>query len=268
MISFTPTNPIRFYISSRIRRLARHTRDLVSPVKFAEEKIATPWPHVAMEHSSPIYRMLDGVPIQWMHNKRDNLRLACPPLHGLVVAPEEVFSFWRHVREASAARGFKTGLVIHAGKAAEGMGGGLCQLSNALFWMALHFDCEIIERHRHSFDIFPDCERQVPCGLGATVSYGLKDLRFANSTQAAIQLWCNVTDEQLIVQFRSQQALAPTFEVAQLYDRFEMDGEGRVFRCNQVARRKRGSNDPYTMLYTNRYEVRYAVPAHRIVNVS
>ena len=50
------------------------------------------------------------------------------------------------------------------GEVKTSIGGGICQLANLLYWMALHTPLEVIERHHHSFDPFPDSGRTLPFG--------------------------------------------------------------------------------------------------------
>jgi vancomycin resistance protein VanW len=45
------------------------------------------------------------------------------------------------------------------------------------FWIFAHSPLLITERHRHSFDVFPDVNRKVPFGAGATLSYNYIDFR-------------------------------------------------------------------------------------------
>lgn len=47
-------------------------------------------------------------------------------------------------------------MQLSRGEVVRGVGGGLCQLANLLYWMSLHTPLEIAERHQHSFDPFPD----------------------------------------------------------------------------------------------------------------
>ena len=49
-------------------------------------------------------------------------------------------------------------------------GGGLCQLSNLIYWMTLHTPLTITERYRHSYDVFPDSNRTQPFGSGEPAS--------------------------------------------------------------------------------------------------
>ncbi len=87
----------------------------------------------------------------------------------------EVFSFWRHVGRPTRGRGFADGRELREGCIVPSVGGGFCQLSNALYAAALDAGCEIVERHAHS--------RRVPgsmaeAGRDATVFWNYVDLRF------------------------------------------------------------------------------------------
>lgn len=42
--------------------------------------------------------------------------------------------------------------------------------------MALHTPLTVTERHRHGYDVFPDAERTIPFGSGATCFYNYGDL--------------------------------------------------------------------------------------------
>ena len=68
-------------------------------------------------------------------------------------------------------------MVLHYGSFQTGIGGGLCQLSNLIYWMTLHTPLTVTERYRHSFDVFPDSRRTQPFGSGATCSYNYLDLQ-------------------------------------------------------------------------------------------
>src|SRR6202011_3999459 len=86
-----------------------------------------------------------------------------------------VFSFWKQIGRASRRRGYVTGRMLQQGCLVPATGGGLCQLSNALYQAALTSNCQITERHAHS--------RVVPgsaaaSGRDATVAWNCVDLRF------------------------------------------------------------------------------------------
>ena len=107
--------------------------------------------------------------------KVQNLRVACRALDGLVVPAGAVFSFWRQVGPPVPARGFVPGRMLQQGCMVGAVGGGLCQLSNALYAVALEAGCGIVERHAHS-RIVPGSAAAL--GQDATVAWNYVDLRF------------------------------------------------------------------------------------------
>jgi vancomycin resistance protein VanW len=68
------------------------------------------------------------------------------------------------------------GLTLKQGQIPKDTGGDLCQLGNLLFWIFAHSELTITERYRQSFDVFPDTNRTVSFGAGATVVYNHIDL--------------------------------------------------------------------------------------------
>ena len=109
--------------------------------------------HVVFSHESPLYRKLADSPEELVANKIVNLGLACQSLDGLVLQPGESLSYWRQVGNPRAGRGFRPGLVLRQGRPAIGLGGGLCQLSNLLYWLTLHTPLSVTERWRHSREL-------------------------------------------------------------------------------------------------------------------
>lgn len=84
-------------------------------------------------------------------------------------------------------------MILMDGGFQAGIGGGLCQLSNLIFWMPLHTTLTVVERHRHRYDVFPDSNRTQPFGSGATCYYPYVDLMIRNDTQDEYQLKLEVT---------------------------------------------------------------------------
>lgn len=99
--------------------------------------------------------------------------------------------------QPTATKGYVEGMELSFGKAQQGVGGGLCQISNLIHWMALHSPLQIIERANHSFDPFPDKGRTLPFGSGAALFYNYIDLVLFNSTPHTYQLTIKVADHQL-----------------------------------------------------------------------
>lgn len=79
-----------------------------------------------------------------------SLALAAPHNDGILIRPGETFSFWRLVGEPSSRRGYQMGAAIVGDHPEAGIGGGLCQPTNLLHWMALHSPLTL-EEHRSHF---------------------------------------------------------------------------------------------------------------------
>ncbi len=149
------------------------------------------------EHSSPL-RRCHAVDEQLQAGKEQNVTLVAGILDRLVLAPNQLFSYHHLVGRPSRARGFRYGLELREGRAARGVGGGCCQVSNLLYMLALLGGMNIVERHRHGLDLFPDHGRTVPFGCGATVFYSYADLRFENPLHQPVLLRLEICDGRLL----------------------------------------------------------------------
>jgi hypothetical protein len=106
--------------------------------------------------------------------KLHNLRLALRHLDGIEVPAHAVFSFWKQLGRVTRARGYVAGRELREGCLIPSIGGGLCQLSNAVYDSAARAGLEIVERHRHSRVIAGSLAEQ---GRDATVFWNYIDLR-------------------------------------------------------------------------------------------
>ena len=128
--------------------------------------------------------------------KVDNLRRAAELLHGTVVDEGGVFSFWRQVGKATRRRGFRVGRMLQQGCIVPAVGGGLCQLTNALYETALRSGCEIVERHAHSVRM-----PHAPVH-DATVAWNYVDLRFRARQTMRITVQMDAVAMTVGVQYR------------------------------------------------------------------
>jgi vancomycin resistance protein VanW len=81
----------------------------------------------------------------------------------------------------------------------DSLGGGLCQLSGLIYYISLHANLEILERHSHSVDIYTDETRFTPLGSDATVAYGYKDLKIRNNLKDPIRFSFLIEEKYLII---------------------------------------------------------------------
>lgn len=218
-------------------------------------------------HQSLLRRKLGDSDPRLQENKIVNLRIAVPCVDGLILRPGETFSFWRCVGAPVASRGFVEGLQLSQGEVRAGVGGGLCQLANLLYWMSLHTPLEMVERHHHSFDPFPDDRRTLPFGSGAGVFYNYVDLRFRNPTDRTFQLRVWLTEEHLRGRIACDRELPSSYRIQEREHRF-VRKRGRVFRTNELWRRvvdrKTGDTTATELLMRNFAEVKYPVPQEEL----
>jgi vancomycin resistance protein VanW len=176
------------------KRLFRYAMWVFGGREFAVEK-GEPLPHTVCDHRSLLVRKLSGTDPELQRNKVTNLGIASPLLCGTLIRPGQTFSFWKLVGRPVESRGFLPGLQLSMGETKPVTGGGLCQMSNLLYWMFLHSEMEFTERHRHGFDAFPDYRRTVPFGSGATVFYNYHDLMCRNGSEMTYHLSVWLDDE-------------------------------------------------------------------------
>jgi vancomycin resistance protein VanW len=165
----------------------RYIRWMTGPERWAVRREPA-LPISLIEHQTPLLRQLKDVDMYLQHNKIVNLRLAAACIDGTVLYPGETWSFWKSVGAPSRRKGYLDGLVLQSGRIGVGVGGGLCQMGNLLYWMALHTPLTVVERWRHSYDVFPDTGRTLPFGSGATLAYNYIDLQLRNDTDRPFQL--------------------------------------------------------------------------------
>ncbi len=207
-----------------------------------------------------LIRKLGTSDVQLQLNKVKNLQLAVEKIDGVLIRPGEAFSFWKLVGLPTKRQGYLMGMLLSRGEVMQGIGGGLCQLSNLLYWMALHTPLTITERHHHGFDPFPDDGRVLPFGSGATVFYNYVDLQFRNDTADTYQLKVWLTDRHLRGEVRCTREQEQTYHVIEREHAFE-HRNGGWYRRNQIWRqvvdRSSGAVIREDLVTSNNAEVRY-----------
>lgn len=210
---------------------------LLSDTHFAKVDTATTFEHCLIAHSSLLLRPLKGVDMYLQYNKVKNLSLAIAQINKVVIKPGELFSFWRLVGRPTPSKGYLDGLTLHNGAIGKGTGGGLCQLGNLLYWMALHSPLSIKERWRHSYDVFPDVNRSIPFACGATLSYNYIDLQLQNNTDKAFQIELWLDDRYLHGKITCEHHLPTRYEIYETDHQFRQQWWGGYTRHNKIWKR-------------------------------
>ncbi|MDD6736330.1 MAG: VanW family protein [Clostridiales bacterium] len=116
-------------------------------------------------------------------NRSKNVELAARKIDGVILAPDEVFSYNNTVGERTKANGFLEAPMFENGETVQGTGGGVCQVSSTLYSAVLYSDLQVVERRCHSLTV-----AYVPKGQDATVAYGSIDFKFKNNTAYPIKI--------------------------------------------------------------------------------
>ena len=152
---------------------------------------------VISESKTPLWTETEPQERFLVAGKINNLRLAVRELDGIEIPADRVFSFWKNVGRSSRFRGYVAGRELREGCIIPNVGGGLCQLSNALYDAALDAGMDIVERHAHTQVIAGSLAEQ---GRDATVFWNYVDLRFRSPNPFRIE--AKLTEYDLLVRFR------------------------------------------------------------------
>ena len=110
-----------------------------------------------------------------------NVAQAASRFDGMLIPPDEVFSFNETVGDISEEEGYRKTLIILDGATADGVGGGTCQVSTTLYRAAFWTGLPIVERLAHGYRV-GYYEQHSPTGMDATVYGPTIDLKFHNDT--------------------------------------------------------------------------------------
>lgn len=159
----------------RIERSARETLGRKAALRHRKGDRLAAAPILA-HVASPLWPPLQGEKDRALTaGKIHNLRRAIRHLDGIEIPPGCLFSFWRQIGRTTRAKGFVEGRELREGCLIASIGGGLCQLSNALYEAALAAGLDVVERHAHS-RIVPGSRAAIE--RDATVFWNYVDLRF------------------------------------------------------------------------------------------
>lgn len=127
-------------------------------------------------------------------NRIQNLKNGCAKINSVVVYPNEVFSTNDHFNPCTEANGWANAGTIVNGKIEDSIGGGMCQVSSALYMALLNAELKITERYNHSMKV-----GYADYGFDATLAGDYKDLKFKNDTNCAVFIESYLTSTNVVV---------------------------------------------------------------------
>ena len=231
--------------------------------RYAKRIADGPLPYTVFETSIPMLNENSGFDMQYQINKVHNLRLAARTINRVVIGPDETFSFWQLVRWADREEKYKDGLNLVDGKIVASYGGGLCMLSDTLFWMFLHTPLTIVERHGHAVKSFPGTADE---GTDAAVVEGWRDLKARNGTDNTFQIEISFDDNCMHGRILSKNAVGFEYSVFNSSVCYRKQGN-KIYQVAHVCRRetdKDTGKQTERELYVNQCETAYKLAPHVI----
>src|SRR5262245_4878570 len=204
---------VAFRLKALVFQAERLLRNIRDARRFGRGQAPT-GDQVLAESSTPLSTSCDERETPFVAGKIQNLRIAIRQIDGLEVPADRVFSFWTQIGRPTRRRGYARGRELRQGCLIPTVGGGLCQLSNALYQCALQSGFEIIERHPHS-QVIPGSAAEY--GMDATVFWNYVDLRFKSS--AAFRIEASLSGNHLVVRFKGNSVRQPAARALPLLGR-------------------------------------------------
>jgi vancomycin resistance protein YoaR len=147
-------------------------------------------------------------------------------LNGILLAPDEEFSFNENIGSIDKSNGFVQGYAIIQNRTQLEFGGGICQDSTTMFRAAFWAGLPITERWGHSFyiswyDKYGLASYGNGPGMDATIFTGGPDLKFVNDTGhwLLIQSWSNPKTGVAQVEFYGTKPNREVMLSQRVYDR-------------------------------------------------
>lgn len=125
-----------------------------------------------------------------------NVSLAAEAIDGVVIQSGETFSFNDTVGDTEHDERYLMAPIISDDEVIDGRGGGICQVSTALYIAALTAGLDVVERHAHTL-----VSDYAPVGLDATLAYGLLDLKIRNTTGHPVEIDARALGQSVDVAF-------------------------------------------------------------------
>ena len=116
-------------------------------------------------------------------NRSTNIVISANKINGVVLMPEEEFSYNKILGPRTPQAGYKLGAAYIGGKVVSDYGGGVCQTSSTLYNSVLFSNLEVVSRTSHYF-----AAAYVPIGRDATVYWPSLDFKFKNNRKYPIKI--------------------------------------------------------------------------------
>jgi len=124
-----------------------------------------------------------------------NIEIGMSKINSIILPAGEEFSTLKTIGSVSEIKGYELAENIRDGKTIMALGGGLCQVSTALFRAALNAGLKITQRRNHAYAI----SHYAPQGTDAAIASPSLDFRFINTTGHSILIQGEIIGTETIV---------------------------------------------------------------------
>ncbi len=131
------------------------------------------------------------------HNRIVNINVGASKFNGLIIKPDQEFSFNEYLGDVDGEHGFLPELVIKPGGVVPEFGGGLCQVSTTAFRAAMNAGLPITARRNHSFAV----QYYAPQGTDATIYPGVSDMKFVNNLSSNMLIRTKIVGKKLYFEY-------------------------------------------------------------------
>lgn len=156
--------------------------------KYASEVGEELLPYEICNSKTMMINSNSGQDIIYQKNKVDNLKIVSHTMNQVLIYPGETFSFCKLAYQSKKYGTYKEGLILVDGKLVHAKGGGICHLSNLLYYLFLMSPLTVVERHGHKVKTFPNPDKDSLDGIDATIHSGWLDLKVRNDTSNIYQI--------------------------------------------------------------------------------
>ncbi len=231
-------------------------------------KVGELLPFVVASSSTCMINQNSGQDIIYQENKVNNLKLISKTMNRLLIKPGETFSFCYLAENAHKYGKYKDGLVLVNGAIVPRKGGGICHISNLLYYLFLLTPLTIVERHGHDIKSFPDPDPNEPIGIDATINSGWLDLKIRNDTKETYQIFIDFDETHMIGKILSNKETNTSASIKNGQVKY-CKKNNKIYEIAEVIKvlkdKKTNEIISETKLYDEKIEIAYTLPKNIII---
>ena len=159
---------------------------------------------------------------------------------------------------------YKDGLILVDGKIVAKKGGGICHLSNLLYYLFLMSPLTVVERHGHKIKSFPNPDKSSLEGIDATISSGWLDLKVKNETNNIYQIDISFDENYMYGKILSDKESTIDYKIVNGNLNYIKENN-KIYECVEVIRieidKKTKKEIKKEKLYDEKVLIKYELPS-------